>query len=68
MLWLPSAVRTGLRDSPDRLTTYEMAASPGGTVTVRAKGDEANGWPVMQLQVNGMVVEEWTVSSSSWLG
>jgi hypothetical protein len=45
-----------------------MAASPGGTVTVRAKGDEANGWPVMQLQVNGMVVEEWTVSSSSWLG
>jgi len=53
-------------DSLDRLTLFEAAPTPLRTITIRAKGSNADGWPLMQLRVNGVVVAEWTVNSTSY--
>ena len=53
-------------DHLDRLTGYQQDNSPAKSVTIRAKGSYADGWPQMQLRVNGVVVQEWTVSTGNW--
>jgi RHS repeat-associated protein len=53
-------------DSLDRLIRFEAAPTPLRTITIRAKGSNADGWPLMQLRVNGVVVAEWTVNSTSY--
>ncbi|HFQ92828.1 MAG TPA: hypothetical protein ENK32_02380, partial [Anaerolineae bacterium] len=53
-------------DFLNRLTNFETTAGAAQQVTIRARGSNADGWPVMQLRVNGSVIQEWTVNSSSW--
>jgi YD repeat-containing protein len=53
-------------DNRDRLTHFETSDTAMKTVTVRAKGSAAEGWPLMQLWVNGILMEEWTVDTSSY--
>lgn len=43
--------------------------TPGGgawQVQVVAKGDQANGAPMMELRADGVVVARWSVSATSW--
>jgi YD repeat-containing protein len=49
-------------DDLERLTGYGTTTL--GSVTVRAKGTDSGGLPVMQLRVNGVKVGEWTVTTS----
>ncbi len=50
-------------DSFDRLTIFESAQTPFGTVTIKAKGSNVDGWPLMQY---GVVVQEWMVNSTDY--
>jgi len=53
-------------DALDRLTGFRTASTTARTVTIRAKGSAAEGWPLMQLRANGLLVQQWTVGSSAW--
>ncbi|CAG1017797.1 hypothetical protein BURC_02493, partial [Burkholderiaceae bacterium] len=49
-------------DDWERLTGYGTTTL--GSVTVRAKGTDNGGLPVMQLRVNGVKVGQWTVTTA----
>lgn len=54
-------------DHLNRLTTFATGATTTlPQITIRARGSNADGWPVMQLRGNGEIVQEWTVSSSAY--
>ncbi len=47
-------------------TRVTTATGGAQTVVIRAKGSYADGWPVMQLRVDGAVVQTWVVSTADW--
>ena len=56
-------------DERDRLLSASALTQtiPAGTVvSVHALGEDVDGWPIMELRVNGATVKSWTVNSASW--
>ncbi len=45
---------------------YEEEFRSPRRLVVRARGSWSEGWPRMQLRINGVVEREWLVDSSSW--
>jgi len=45
---------------------FKTSKSGTQTVVIKAKGQYYNGWPIMQLKINGNVIQEWNVSSADW--
>ncbi len=46
--------------------TYTATTDPITMVTVRARGDNCDGAPTMQITLNGQVVAKQTLTSTSW--
>jgi YD repeat-containing protein len=56
-------------DERDRLVSagaFSGSAEVNEVVKVRAKGENVDGWPTMQLLINGSVKATWTVNSTNW--
>ncbi|MFH0908834.1 MAG: LamG-like jellyroll fold domain-containing protein [bacterium] len=63
-------IRKGL--SFDGTDDYVQAPGPAdlngpATITIRASGSYCNGWPLMQLFIDGQMVKQWEVNSTAWL-
>ncbi|MCB0111200.1 MAG: hypothetical protein KDE53_35000, partial [Caldilineaceae bacterium] len=58
------------KDSAHRHGVKWIKVGSGSTtnqsVKIRAKGSYADGWPTMQLWVNGILRQTWTINTSSW--
>ncbi|NJN16641.1 MAG: hypothetical protein HC822_10390 [Oscillochloris sp.] len=62
----PQVFRYDTRDRLIAASAIESTVPSGTVVTVRARGDNADGWPTMELRVNGALVKSWPVNSASW--
>lgn len=56
-------------DERDRLVSASAidSSTSSTSVSIKAKGSSLGGvWPTMQLRVNGVAVQSWTVNSANW--
>ncbi|NTW01343.1 MAG: hypothetical protein HGA19_08520 [Oscillochloris sp.] len=62
----PQVFRYDDRDRLISASSITQSIPTGTVVTVRAMGEDVDGWPTMELRVNGSTVKSWTVNSASW--
>jgi YD repeat-containing protein len=55
-----------LYDERDRLIGTSAIVTGGSAISIQARGNDVDGWPIMRLRVNGTMVKEWTVASATW--
>ncbi|GAB4215086.1 MAG: carbohydrate-binding domain-containing protein [Roseiflexaceae bacterium] len=63
---LNAQAQTFRYDERDRLTSSSSINTSASSITIRASGNNVDGWPVMRLMINGTAVREWSVASTTF--